>query len=158
MNVQDAQTTLQDIRRLQDRTRDELVRHLVALPYMALMSVGLFIGYASIDIPDPWSDLALVLGFGLFVVMVFVQHLRMCVASVRPRSMGLSDRMELLFYLGWAAIPLLPFLASRWAAEILDLPMKNTVAAAVTALAYVAATPLLRGVAKSIMQRQDGRG
>ena len=157
MDLQDAQSTLNDIRRLQNRTRDELVRHTFALPYMVLMAVGIFVGYASTDLQAPWDDVVLVLGFGLFMGVVIVQHLRMCRASVRPRSLWAPTGLELLFYLGWAASPLLLFLASASATETLDLPAQGTLAAAVTALTFVAATPLLRRVAKSLMQRQDGR-
>ncbi|MFC4588201.1 hypothetical protein [Sphaerisporangium corydalis] len=158
MNAQDAQTALHDIRRLQDKTRDELARQLFSLPYMALMAVGLFIGYASSDLPGSWDDVAVVLGFGLFIGVVVVQHLRMCRASVRPRFLWVPERLELVFYLSWAASPLVFFLVARWVAEALGLPATDTLAAAVTALAYVAATPLFRGIVKSIMQRQDGRG
>src|SRR5689334_662728 len=106
MTLQDARSTLDDIRRLQDKTRDELLRNAFALPYMLLMALGLFIQYASTDLPSPWDDGVLLLGLTLYVGVVIVHtRARLCRASVRPRSTRLTP-LEVVFYLGWAFSPL----------------------------------------------------
>jgi hypothetical protein len=53
MTPDDAQTSLDDIRRLQDRTRDEYVRHGFSRPYMLASALALFIAFASFDLPAP---------------------------------------------------------------------------------------------------------
>ncbi|MEV8637228.1 hypothetical protein AB0395_36860 [Streptosporangium sp. NPDC051023] len=156
MAFQDAQSTLDDIRRLQDRTHDELVRHAFALPYMLLMALGIFITYASTDLQSPWDDVVLLLGTGLYVGVIIVHtRAKLCRASVRPRS--ISTPLEMVFYLGWAFSPLLAFLASESAAEALDLPARGTLAAAVTAVTFVAAMPLTRRIAKAVMRQKNSR-
>ncbi|MEO3858215.1 hypothetical protein [Acrocarpospora sp. B8E8] len=157
MSPNDAQSTLDDIRRLQDRTRDELVGHNFSLPYALLMALGLFIGFASTDLPRPWNDVACLLGFGLYVGVTILQQVRQCRSSVRPRSLWVPTRLELVFYVGWAVSILLVFAAARTATWALDLPAQGTVAAAVVALAFVAATPLARRIVKAIMRQDSGR-
>ena len=157
MYPQDAQYSLDRIHHLQDRTRDALVRHNFGLPYMLLMALGIFVAYASDDLQSPWDDVVCVLGFGLYMGVVIVQQLLMCRSAVRPRSLWVPTRLELLFYIGWAISPLLVFFATRYVTRALELPAPGTLAAAVTALAFVAATPLTRRVAKAVMRQENGR-
>ncbi|MGW0809130.1 hypothetical protein [Nonomuraea sp. NPDC002799] len=151
MYPHDAQYSLDQIHHLQDRTRDELVRHNFALPYMFLLALGIFVAYGSGDLQPPWDDIGCVLGLGLYMGVVIVQQLRMCRAAVRPRRLWVPTLRESLFYVGWGISPLLVFLASGFAAGALGLTARATLAAGVTALTFVAATPLIRRVAKAAM-------
>lgn len=51
MNPQDAQASLDSIRRLQDRTREEIARQVFPLPYVIISSLGIFAGFAAADLP-----------------------------------------------------------------------------------------------------------
>ena len=93
MHPHDAQSSLDDIRRLQDRTREQVVRQSFALSHVLLAALGLLLGLASVDLQNPWRTAALLLGFGLFVGVGIVLERR---ALVQRKPTGL----EWLFWVG----------------------------------------------------------
>jgi len=156
MHPHDAQSSLDDIRRLEDRTREQVVRQSFALPYVLLAALGLLLGPASIDLQNPWRTAALLLGFGLFVGVGIVHERR---ALVQRKPTGL----EWLFWVGLSAGLMLLFGVFRiagWALFSLQpqgLLSQAAVAAAATAVTYVAITPLIRRTFKAIVLRDGGR-
>jgi cation transport ATPase len=157
MNPHDAQSSLDAIRQLQDRSREEVVRHSFARPYVLLAALGLFVMLASTDLQRPWSLAAILLGFGLYVGVGLVRERW---ASVQRKPSGL----EVLFYLGLSAGLMLLFGIFRIVAWALfsvpahGLWSQGTLAAAAAALMYVAITPLARRGFRVIMRRDSGRG
>ncbi|GGM33591.1 hypothetical protein ACFFX1_33280 [Dactylosporangium sucinum] len=156
MHPRDAQSSLDDIRRLQDRTREQVVRQGFALPYVLLAALGLLVGLASIDLRNPWRTAAVLLGFGLFVAVGIVRERRALVRR-KPTS------PEWLFWVGLPAGLMLLFGAFRIAAwALFSLPShglmsQGTIAATATAATYVAMTPLTRRAFKKIVLRDGGR-
>jgi len=143
MDPQDAQSSLDTIHRLQDRTRQEIVRGLFPLPYVLISALGLFAGFAAADLPDPWSTAGTVFGFTLWAgVGIVYGHF----ASVRRKATA----REAGIYLAMMVALLAVFGASRITAHFwLGLPSEgvvsqSVVAAAVTVAAYLAITPLVR--------------
>ncbi|MEV4063274.1 hypothetical protein [Nonomuraea dietziae] len=154
MNPQDAQSSLDSIRRLQDKTREEIVRQMFPLPYVAISALGILAGFASIDLPRPWSIIGNLLGFGLYAgIGIVYSHW----ASVRRKPTG----QEMGIYLALSAVLLLVFGISRIAAFFLfgvpshGLLSQAAIAGTVTAVTYVAITPLARQAMKTIMQQDD---
>ncbi|MGI5241488.1 hypothetical protein [Dactylosporangium sp. CA-139066] len=156
MHPHDAQSSLDDIRRLQDRTREQVVRQSFALPYVVLAALGLFVGLASIDLQNPWRTAVVLVGFGLFVAVGIV-HQRRALVQRKPTA------LELLFWVGLSAGLMLLFGVSRIAAWVLfglpaqGLASQGMLAAAATAVTYVALTPLIRRTFKEIVLRDGGR-
>lgn len=156
MNPHDAQSSLDDIRRFRDRTRKEIVRQRFARPYVLLAALGLFVGLASLDLQNPWSTAALLLGFGLYLGVGIVQEHR---ALVHRKPTG----PEWLFWAGLLAGLMLLFGVFRiaaWAWFALPaqgLLSQGTLAAAATAATYVAMTPLARRTLQTITRRDGGR-
>ncbi|AVT33566.1 hypothetical protein C6361_33605 [Plantactinospora sp. BC1] len=155
MNPNDAQLSLDDIRRMQDRTREQMVRQRFTPTYVPLAAVGLFAGLVSVDLENPWRTAAILLGFGLFLGVGIVQEHRSLVGR-KPTA------LEGLFWAGLATGLMLLFGIARIAAWAwLALPpeglmSQGTLAAAVTAAAYVAITPLVRRIFRAIVQRGSG--
>ncbi|MFC4115248.1 hypothetical protein [Nonomuraea zeae] len=157
MNPTDAQSSLDDIRRLQGKTHDEIVRHNFTLPYVLLGAVGLLIGFGGTDLDNSWRTLSMVLGFGLFVGVAIVHERR---ASARMKGslplLGLQSAISagvLLVYI--------VFRIASWALfglpahGLLSQGMAGGVAATV---AYVLATPLTRRAHLAIMRHDARRG
>ncbi|GAA3072762.1 hypothetical protein GCM10010464_41030 [Pseudonocardia yunnanensis] len=156
MHPHDAQSSLDDIRRLQDRTRQQVVRQSFARSYVLLAALGLLVGLASIDLQNPWRTAAFLLGFGLFVGVGIVHEHRALVQR-KPTGLewlfwvGLSGGIMLLFgifrIVGWAVFGL----------QSQGLLSQGAVAAAATAVTYVAITPLIRRAFTVIVLRDGGR-
>ncbi|MBE1490686.1 hypothetical protein [Plantactinospora soyae] len=156
MNPRDAQLSLDDIQRLQDKTREQIVRQSVIPPYVPLAALGLFAGLASVDLQNPWRTAALLSGFGLFLGVGIVHEQR---ALVQRKPTG----PEWLFWVGVSAGLMLLFGVFRiaaWAWMALPpegLLSQGTLAAAATAATYVAITPLIRRTFKKIVLRESRR-
>ncbi|MFI7691151.1 hypothetical protein ACIBQ6_18915 [Nonomuraea sp. NPDC049655] len=154
MNQHDAQTSLDDIHRLQARTRQQIVRQSFALPRVLVSALGLFVMLAALDLPSPWFYLGAALGVVVYAGVGIVCEHR---ASVRRKATG----REALFHGVLLACVMVGFGIGRIASfALFDLPphglLSQAVAGAVVAaLAYVAATPVNRLVMQSIV-RQDG--
>ncbi|MEV4176685.1 hypothetical protein [Nonomuraea sp. NPDC049709] len=155
MNPHDAQNALDDIHRLQDRTREEIVRQSFALPRVIISALGLFVAFATIDLQRPWNFTFMVLGWAVYAGVGIVCEHR---ASVRRKT----TRQEVLFHGGLIACIMVAFGVGRIAAfALFDLPPHGLLSQAaggaiVAAVVYVAATPVNRSVLKSIVQ-QGGR-
>ncbi|WP_238008829.1 hypothetical protein KZZ52_44880 [Dactylosporangium sp. AC04546] len=156
MHPHDAQASLDDIRRLQDRTREQVARQGFSLSCVLPAALGLFVGLASIDLRNPWRTAAVLLGFGLFVGVGIV-HGRRALVQRQPTS------LEWLFWVGVSAGLMLLFGVFRiavWAVSGLPsqgLMSQGTLAAAATAVTYVAMTPVIRRAFKWIVLRDGGR-
>ncbi|YCK40341.1 hypothetical protein ACNF49_41645 [Actinomadura sp. ATCC 39365] len=155
MNQHDAQTSLDDIHRLQDRTRQQIVRQSFALPRVLVSALGLFVMLAAMDLPSPWRYLGAALGVVVYAGVGIVYEHR---ASVRRTA----TRREAVFHGVLLAWVMVAFGIGRIASfALFDLPphgmLSQAVAgAAVAAVAYVAATPVNRLVMKSIVQQGGG--
>ncbi|MFC5816957.1 hypothetical protein [Nonomuraea harbinensis] len=155
MNQHDAQASLDDIHRLQDRTREQIVRQSFALPRVVISALGLFTAFAAIDLPRPWNFVGLALGWAVYAGVGIVHEHR---ASVRRKP----TPPEVLFHGGLLACIMVAFIVGRIASfALFDLPSQGLLSqaaagATVAALAYVAATPVNRSLMKAIVQ-QDGR-
>lgn len=145
-----AQTSLDDIRRLQDRSLDESVDHGFARPYVLLSALMVFLTFASYDLPGPLDRFAVGLGLGSFVVVAVICQRR---ARVHRKATGL----ELLYYLAAAIVFLVACIAFQIAAAVaavkLGLPAHHTVAAAATALTFVATARPARKVFRAAARR-----
>jgi hypothetical protein len=150
MTPDDAQTSLDDIHRLQDRTRDEYVRHGFSRPYMLASALVLFIAFASFDLPAPWDTTAAMLGVGLSLGLLVVHQHQ---APVRRKPAG----PELLFYAGASVCLIVAYVAFSIATAIaslkFDLPAPHTVAAAALALTTLLCANPARRVFESIVRR-----
>jgi hypothetical protein len=155
MNQHDAQASLDDIHRLQDRTRQQIVRQSFALPRVVISALGLFTAFAAIDLPRSWSFVIMALGILLYASVGIVYEHR---ASVRRKV----TREEVLFHGGLLACIVVAFSVGRIAAfALFDLPPQGllsqaTAGAFVAAVAYVAATPVNRSILKSIVRQGGG--
>ncbi|MFI7614008.1 hypothetical protein ACIBP6_22525 [Nonomuraea terrae] len=155
MNQQDARTSLDDIHRLQDRTREQIVRQSFALPRVVISALGLFIAFAAIDLPRPWNFVFLVAGMVLYAGVGIVYEHR---ASVCRKVTS----QEALFHGGLLACIMVAFSIGRIAAfALFDLPPHGLLSQAaagaiVVAVAYVAATPVNRAIMKSIVRQGGG--
>lgn len=149
MTPDDAHTSLDDIRRLQDRTRDEYVRHGFAYPYLLISALGLFIAFASFDLPVPWSTVVALAGVGVAVGVLPVHQRR---ASIRRKPTG----PELLFHVAGAAGLIAAYVAFSIAAVVAHLrfgmPAPHTVAAAALALTTLACARPARRALQSIIR------
>jgi hypothetical protein len=155
MNPQDAQRSLDDIRRLQGRTREQIVRQSSTRSYVPFAALGLFAGLASVDLQNPWRTVVLLLGFGLFAGVGIVHEHR---ALVRRKVTALEG----LYWVGLSAALMLLFGAFRIAAWAwLALPAQGlwsqgTLAAAAAAASYVAMAPLIRLALRKIVLHGSG--
>jgi hypothetical protein len=142
----DAQTALNAIHHRQKQTLDAYLRHGYSRPYVLIAALGLFTVFASFDLPSPWNTLAVLAGNGLTLGGLFVHQRR---APVRMRCSG----RETLFAVAMAVPLVLLFGTVAIAAYFLSLPAWRTLAAAVTALAYVGGSYALRPVVEAIIRR-----
>ena len=147
MTPHDPQTSVEEIRRLQDRTRDEYVRHGFSRPYLLVTALAVFIMFASSDLPSPyWDNAVAALGLALTVGGLLVHQRR---ASVRRRPTAL----ELLFSVGVGGVLVVVVSVSLGVAHTLGLPAPNTFAAAVIALTVLGGANLTRPVYTAIVRR-----
>ncbi|MEU6727325.1 hypothetical protein ABZ917_26795 [Nonomuraea wenchangensis] len=156
LNPHDAQSSLDDIRRLQDTTRNEIVRRSFAMPRVIVVALGLFIGYAVIDLGAPWQFIGLAVGLGLFAGVGVVYEYR---AAVRRQPTVQETLYHVMVLLGICMV----FGAARILAfALFDVPAhglmsQSMIGAVVAALAYVAATPVNRRVMRSLVRQGGGR-
>jgi hypothetical protein len=144
----DPQASLDDIRRMEDRTRDEYVRHGFARSNVVAVAVLLFIAIASRDLPNPWDGVVSLLAVGALVALAIVHARR---AAVRRNPSGL----ELLLLLGASGALLAALVGFVAAARALDLPAPHTFAAAALALTSVVAARWTRRAYAAVVRRQD---
>lgn len=145
MNPDEARSSLDDIRRLQNRTRDEYIRQGTSLPSVLLVSLGLFVVFASFDLPDPWDLVAVLLGDGLILAVVVVGYAR---ARVHRKPAG----NEVVFILAMSVYVIMAFVAFLIAVRLLGLPVPYTIAGAATALGCVASARPVRRVYEKIVR------
>ena len=146
----DARASLDDIRRMQARTRDEYVRHGFARRYVVAVAVALFVAIAARDLPLPWNGAVSLLAVGALVVMATVRMRR---ATVRRRC----SAQEVLLLLGASAVLLAALTGFVAAAHALDLPAPNTLAAAALALTSIVAAQWTQQAYAAVLRRQDRR-
>jgi hypothetical protein len=142
------EASLDDIRRMQDHTRDEYIRQGFARRSVIAVAVALFVVVAARDLPDPWDSGVSFLAAAALVTMAIVNMRR---AAVR-RHCG---RLELLLLLGAAAALLAALIGAQALTDALDLPAPHTVAGAAIALASVAAAPWMRRAYAAAVRRDD---
>jgi predicted permease len=145
MDSEDARRSLADMRRLQDRTLQEYIRRTFSRPGVLLLALGLFIVCASFDLPGRWDTAAVVLGDALIFAVIVVGYAR---ASVRRKPSG----AELVIMLAASAYLIAGFVALHVAARLVGLPAPYTIAAAATALAFVAFGRPMRRVYEKIVR------
>ncbi|QYC45111.1 hypothetical protein Nocox_37795 [Nonomuraea coxensis DSM 45129] len=156
LNPRDAQSSLDDIRRLQETTRNEIVRRSFAMPRVIIVAFGLFISFAAIDLGAPWQYIGGALGFALFVAVGVVYEYR---SAVRRQPTVQEALYHSVVLIGVCMV----FAVGRILAfALLGAPahglMSQAMAGAVLgALAYVAAVPLNRLVMRSLVQQGRGR-
>jgi hypothetical protein len=143
----DPQASLDHIRRLQDRTRDEYVRQGFARPNVVAVAVALFVAIASRDLPGPWDGGVSLLAVGALVGMAIVHARR---APVRRTS----SASEVLLLLGAAAALLAALVGFVAAAHALDLPAPYTFAAAALALTSIVVAQWTRRAFAAVVRRQ----
>lgn len=149
MNPDQARGSLDDIHRLQDRTRGAYVRHGFARPYILATALGVFIALASIDLPSPWSTVVFLGGEGLLLSVMAVHRRR---APVRRKP----TFPEVVFYAVFIALLLALYVAYSIAATLgvlaFGLPMQHTVAAAALALTTLAIAAPARRVLHLVLR------
>ena len=143
----DPQTALDQIRRMQDHTRDEYVRHGFSLPQVLMAALGLFVVVAARDLPEPWGTVVS-LGAVAVLVLMAVVHTRR--AAVR-RQAGAA---ELALLAGASVALLIAIVALPAAAEALELPAPNTIAAAVIALLSIVIARGTRAAFATVVRRE----
>ncbi|MGE7386386.1 hypothetical protein ACQKM2_13015 [Streptomyces sp. NPDC004126] len=147
MNPHDAQTALDAIRHRQEQTFDEYLRHAYSRPQLIVSALGLFTVCSSFDVPSPWRTAAVLVGNALVLGGLFVHRRR---APVSRKAVG-SDA---LVYGVAGVLVLVLFWSVAIAGYFLGLPARHTIAAAVTALAAVGASYLLRPVVENAIRRK----
>jgi ABC-type Co2+ transport system permease subunit len=155
MNPHEARVSLDDIRRLQDRTRDAYVRHGFSRTSLLIMALAMFVMIASLDLPSPWPTVGLGIGLGLLAGLGLAQQRR---APVRRRLTW----PEALYCAGTAAVFLVALVAFELPAALavltLDLPVQHTISGAALAATFLAgAGPVRRGFA-AIVRNESRRG
>jgi hypothetical protein len=143
----DPQTSLDQIRRMQERTREEYVRHGFGFPQVLMSAVGLFVVVAARDLPDPWAAVVS-LGAVLALVVMAVVHTRR--AAVRRQPSG----TELALLAGASVALLVGIVGLPLATAALDLPAPNTIAGAVLALMSVVIARATRSAFATVVGRQ----
>ncbi|WP_214319450.1 hypothetical protein [Nonomuraea sediminis] len=156
MNPQDAQSALDNVRRLEGKTREEMVRKILPLPHVVISALGIFVGLASTDLERPWSTIAFVLGFFMFAGVGMV-YAHWTAVHRKPTNQEIGVRVALIVVL------YVVFVVARIAAFGLihapasGLLSQGGIAAAVTAVAYLGLTPLIRRIMKTIILREAGQ-
>ena len=144
MDPDEARRSLDTMRRLQDRTREEYIRQSFSRPGALLIALGLFVVCASLDLPGRWDAVAMALGDALILGVLAVGCAR---ASVKRRPGG----AELVIVLAASALLIAGFVALHVTARLAGLPAPYTIAAAATALAFVAfGRPMRRAYEKIV--------
>lgn len=148
MTVPDAQASLEGIRRMRERSAEEYVRHMYSWPYMLATAFGIFLVFASFDLPGPWDDVVMWSGLGITVVVPMVLRRR---AAVHRRPGG----VETAWSLAVAGAMIMMYVVVQTAAVIatlaLGMPAPHTVAATVMAVFVLASTRLARRVSTAIV-------
>lgn len=149
MDPNDAQGALADVRRNQERTREEYVRHQFAWPYALSTALGLFIVLASSDLPSPWNTTALFLGEGVLFGVVLLQRRR---AAVRRKMTA----REMLFVAGGCVALIVAYIAFTTVTSIgvlsFGLPAPRVFAAAAIALLFLAVMGPARRIYESMVR------
>ncbi|MGW4470719.1 hypothetical protein ACWENQ_13690 [Nonomuraea sp. NPDC004354] len=155
MDPQNAQSSLDDIRRLQDKTRDAIVRQMFPLPYVVVSALGIFAGFAAIDLPRPWSIAGTLLGFGLYAgIGIVYAHWASVRRKATSEEVGIYVALTVGLLLVFAVTRIVAFFVFGVPAH--GLPSQATVAGAASAVTYVAIIPVARRILKRIVV-QDGR-
>jgi peptidoglycan/LPS O-acetylase OafA/YrhL len=142
------EASLDHIRRMQDRTRDEYVRQGFTRRSVIAVAIALFVAVASRDLPNPWDGVVSLLAAATLVTMAVVNVQR---ARIRRRA----GRLELGVLAGAAAALLAVLLGAQALTEALDLPAPYTIAGAAVALLSVAAAPGFRRAYAAAIWRED---
>ncbi|MEV1178909.1 hypothetical protein [Nonomuraea sp. NPDC049784] len=159
MNPQDAQSSLNQIRAFQDKSREEVVRQMFPWPYVIVSALGLFATFASIDLELPWRAIASGLGTAVYMGVGCLYPLRVSV-RVKPT-------LQMIGVFFGVTVILLPvffvvFVVGRIAGFALfgvpahGLLSQATVGAAAAAVVYIAITPVVRRVITLIAQQAYG--
>lgn len=150
MNSNDAQAALADVQRMQERSRDEYVRHQYAWPYMLLTALGIFVALASSDLPSPWSTVAFLAGEAVLIGAAVLQRRR---APVQRKA----NAPEGLFVVGTAGAVLVAYIAFNIVASLgvlsFGLPAPRTFAAAGVALLFLVLAGPSRRIFQSVVRR-----
>ncbi|MEV5829266.1 hypothetical protein AB0L25_27265 [Spirillospora sp. NPDC052242] len=150
MNTDDARSALADVHRMQERTRDEYVRHQFAWPYTLLTALGIFVALASSDLPSPWSTLVFVVGEAVLIGGAVLQRRR---SPVKRKANG----PEGLFVFGTAVAVIIAYIAFNIVASLgvlsFGLPAPRTFAAAGVALLVLVLAGPSRRVFQSVVRR-----
>jgi len=141
----EARRSLDAMRLLQDRTREEYIRQGFARPGVLLIALGLFLVYASFDLPGRWDTVASLLGDALVLGVIAGSCAR---ASVHRKPRG----AELVIVLAASACLIAGFVTLQVTATLVGLPAPYTIAAAVMALAFVAFMHPMRRVYAKILR------
>jgi hypothetical protein len=143
-----AEASLDDIRRMQDRTREEYVDQGFARRSVVAVAVALLIVVAARDLPDPWDGVVGLLAAGALVAMAVTNVRR---ATVRRHP----GRRELLLLLGAAAALLAAIVGIRAATHALGLPAPHTVAGVMVALMSIVAAQRVRRAYAAVVRQED---
>ena len=142
MEPAEARSSLDEIQRLQDRTRSEYVRHTFARSYTLMSALGLFIALASLDFPQPWQLLVFLVGEGVLVGVPLVQRRR---APVRRKLTFPEVMFQVVVGVVLIGVFIAYSIATSLGALAFDLPMHHTIVAAALALTtLVVAVPMRR--------------
>ncbi|CND45123.1 Uncharacterised protein [Mycobacterium tuberculosis] len=145
MDLDEARRSLDTVRLMQGRTREEYIRQGFARPGVLLIALGLFLVCASFDLPGRWDTVAMLLGDALILGVIAGGCAR---ASVHRRPGG----AELVIVLAASACLIAGFVTLQIVARLVGLPAPYTIAAAVTALAFVAFMHPMRRVYSKIVR------
>ncbi|MEV4580511.1 hypothetical protein AB0K16_45530 [Nonomuraea jabiensis] len=141
MNPQDAQASLDQIRALQDRTREEMVRKIFPWPFVIVSALGLFAVFTSIDLGQPWDSLARGLGLAVFMGSGLLHAFRI---TVLPRPTALM----IAILIGITPVHFVAFVIGRIAGfSLFGLPAHGFLSqamagGALAAVVYIAIMPL----------------
>ncbi|WP_091103347.1 hypothetical protein [Nonomuraea pusilla] len=155
MNPQDAQSSLDQIRAFQDRTREEMVRKILPWPFVIVSALGLLGVFASIDLELPWRSVALGLGLAVYMGSGLLSSFRV---AVHPKPRGVMIAMLVVMTPAY----FIAFVIGRVAGfALFGLPAHGLlsqamVGAVFAAVVYIAITPLIRRIVTSIALQADG--
>ena len=147
MNPNDARRSLDDIHRLQDRARDESIRHGFSPAYQAASAAVAFVMLAAADMPPRVGTVVALLAAVLLLAIALTHKNR---AAVRRRPTGL----EVLFQLGVAAVLVACYAGILAAAGALDLPAPHAIGGAVVVVLGLAVLSPTRRVCGALAERK----
>ncbi|MCR6489879.1 hypothetical protein M8542_44415 [Amycolatopsis sp. OK19-0408] len=117
---------------------------------MLVSALGVFVVFASFDLPGPWDRITAALGLGVLLLSALRWQRQ---ARVHRKPTG----PELLWYFAAGAVLLVLCVAFQIAAAVLalsvDLPAQHTIAAAATALATAALAGPGRRTFRAVVRR-----